>query len=309
MISPVRFRITLLSVFLFSCLNSGFAAVTKQTKEDILINCFFNNLYNFSFRAADSLVVIINDSNIDRCIVANIKANLAWWKILSGDAINSNLRRCDSSLNESIRLAPKIKQKEIGSLLNIIFSYSLRARLENYRGNTLKSAIYFYKSITYIEECLNQSEKDEKLNLVSGLYFYFMDYLENEYFMVRAMFFHFRKGDKAKGLALLEECSRSGNEMISTEANYFLMKIYADIEIEYSRAYLNALTLTGQHPDNLVYNYEELLLLLKMKKTGEARIFRKKMVDEILKANNINTLQKNHFISQLEKLTGSFINR
>jgi hypothetical protein len=145
--------------------------------------------------------------------------------------------------------------------------------------------------------------KDEKLNLVLGLYFYFIDYIENEYFMLSTVFFSFPKGDKKTGLKYLEKCSASGDEMIRTEANYFLLKIYAYTEKDYSKAYLNAQILTQQHPNNLVYSLEQFKLLLKMKKEDEAQIFQKKLIEEIQAAKNLNSSQKNHFISQIGELT------
>ena len=299
---PSRIRIFFLLVFIFSFLNTCFAGNSKQSDKDAMINCFLKNMYNFSFSSADSMVMVMNESGIDNSTLLIIRANLSWWKLLSGDDVAMNLRTCDSLLHESINLGSKIKKQNINSLLNIIYSYSLKARLENFKGNKLKSLIYFYKSITFINECLDIPEKDEKLNLILGLYFYFMDYIENEYFLVNTIFFSFPKGDKKRGLMYLHGCSLSDNEMVRTEANYFLLKIYAYTEKDYSMAYQNALALTQQYPDNLVYNLEQFSLLLKMKKDIEAKAFQKKLITNILSANNINRNQKNHFIYQIGEL-------
>lgn len=294
-----RTGIFLLLVFMVSHVNSGFAAITKLPDENSMIECFFKKVYDFSFREADSIVVVMNDSEIDNTTLSGIKADLTWWKLLSGDAIDSNLRTCDSIIHESLSSSLNNKKKDINCLLNIIYYYSLKARLENYRGNTLKSLFYFYKSFTYIEDCMHSPVKDEKLNLILGLYLYFIDYIEKEFFMTRAMFFTFPKGDKNNGLRYLEECSASGDEMIGTEANYFLLKIYTYTEKDYIKAYLKAQILTKQHPNNLVYSLEQFKLLLKMKKDGEAQIFRKKLIEEIQIAKNLNNSQKTHFISLL----------
>ena len=183
-------RILVLMILISSQAGIGYGCNVRMSGESNLINCFFKSLYNFSFNEADSLVLVMKDSEMDNITLTNIRANLAWWKMLSGDAIESNKRICDSCINESIRISSISKTKDTSFLLNIIYSYSLKARLENYRGNTLKSLIYFYKSITYIEECINNPVKDEKLTLVSGLYFYFIDYIEHEYFIVNAVFFY-----------------------------------------------------------------------------------------------------------------------
>lgn len=298
-------RKIILGIFIFFFLqgNSSFARDVILPDENNLIDCFFRNLYNFSFDEADSLVVVMNNSNIDNVTISNIKANLAWWKLLSGDSIETNLKICNFNIDESIRLSLKINRPDINSLLNLIYSYSLKARLENYRGNTLKSFICFYKSTTYIEKCVDSSVDDERLNLVLGLYLYLMDYIENEYHIMRVFFLSIPSGDKNKGLKYLENCSTSANEMIRTEANYFLLKIYTYTEKDYSKAYTKAQLITQQHPHNLVYSLEQLKLLLKMKKSAEALIFQKKLIEEIQIAKNINSFQKNHFISQIMELT------
>ena len=299
---PEYIRISFLLVLIFSPVCSGYAGGIKTPDENALISCFFKDLYNFSFHEADSIVSVMNESEMDNVTLSNIKANLAWWKLLSGDDIGTNLKTCDSCIHESIRLGLKNKTKDLKSLLNIIYSYSLKARLENYRGNTLKSVIYFYKSVNYISECIDIPLKDEKLNLMLGLYFYFIDYIENKYFLMNAMLFSFPRGDKNKGLMYLEECSSSGNEMTKTESNYFLMKIYAHTENDYLKAFLKVQILTQQYPNNLVYSLERLRLLLKMKREDEARIFQKKLIVEILVAKNLNSSQKSHFIFQIGEL-------
>lgn len=296
-------NILLVFVFLFFPIKSNFAQVENIYDENTLINSFLESLYNFSFHEADSMIVILSNTNIDKSTISNIKANLAWWKLLSGDAIDQNLRNCHYNIDESIKLLLKSNRQDSDALLNIIYSYSLKARLENYSGNTLTSLIYFYKSIGYIQKFTDRPIENEKLYLVLGLYFYFVDYIENEYPVMSAIFFSLPDGDKTRGLKYLEDCSSSENEMIRTEANYFLLKIYAYIEKDYSRAYQNAQFLTQQYSKNLVYNLEKLKLLLVLEKSSEAQIFQKKLIGEIQTAENINNMQKNHFISQIQELT------
>lgn len=134
---PEHIRISFLLVLLLSPVCSGYAQGTKTQVENALINCFFKDLYNFSFHEADSIASVMNDSDLDNVTLSNIKANLAWWKLLSGDEIGANLKTCDSCIHESIRLGLKNKTKDLRSLLNIIYSYSLKARLENYRATPL----------------------------------------------------------------------------------------------------------------------------------------------------------------------------
>jgi hypothetical protein len=291
------FLLIFLAIFL--PLNTSSATDLKRPDEYILINNFFRNLYNFSFDAADSIIIIMQDSNIDDATVANIKANLAWWKLLCGDEPETNFRTCNLNLDESIKSSLGKNHPDVNSLFNIIYSYSLKARLENYRGNTIKAFIYFYKSLTFIEKCIDTPVRDEKLNLALGMYYYFIDYVEDKYFMLNALFLAFPKGDKIKGLQYLELCSGSEDDMIRTEANYFLLKIYAYTEKNYSKALLYSRVLTHEYPDNLVYSLEQFKLLQKMGKTTEAQVFEKELIEEIDMSKNMNNVQKNHFLSQI----------
>jgi tetratricopeptide (TPR) repeat protein len=293
---------SLIFLFIFLPVNSNSATDVKGPDEYGLINNFFRNLYNFSFDAADSIIMIMQDSNIDDATMANIKANLSWWKLLCGDETGTNFKACNVNLDASIRSTLGNKHPDINSLFNIIYSYSLKARLENYRGNTIKAFIYFYKSLTFIEKCIDAPVRDEKLNLVLGMYYYFIDYAEDKYFMLNALFLAFPKGDKNKGLKYLELCSVSNDDMIRTEANYFLLKIYANTEKDYSKALSYSQVLTREHPNNLVYCLEQFKLLLKMEKTTEAKAFEKELIEEIEIAKNINSVQKNHFLSQIGSL-------
>lgn len=292
----------LIFLFIFLPVNSNSYNGVKSPDEYILINAFFRNLYNFSFDAADSIVLVMQDSDIDNATLANIKANLAWWKLLCGDQPETNYKVCNTNLDESIRSTLGNKHPDINSLYNIIYSYSLKARLENYRGNTLKAFIYFYKSIAFIEKCIDAPVKDDKLNLVLGMYYYFIDYIEGKYFMLNALFLAFPKGDKNKGLKYLEVCSTSCDDMIRTEANYFLLKIYAYTENDFSKALTHSLVLVHEHPYNLVYGLEQYKLLLKMGENTEAQLLEKELIAEIEISKNINDIQKNHFLSQIGRL-------
>lgn len=299
----VRTSIKYILVILVSVFQTEVSCFAGELKiqDRNLINSFFGKLYDFSFDEADSLVLVMTESGIDDATLDNIKANLAWWKLLSGEAIDSNIDSCNFYLDQTLK-SNSGTHDDLNSLFNIIFAYSLKSRLENYRGNNLKSLLLFHKSLSYIEKCKDLPVKDDRLNLVLGLYYYFIDYFKDEYFMVSALFFPFHGGDKEKGLHYLEVGSQSSDELVRTEASYFLLKIYTSTEKDYLKALSNAQILTRNHPGNLVYCMEQLKLLLILKQNAEVEMFQKKLLNEIHMAENISRIQKNHFIHQIEHL-------
>ena len=91
--------------------------------------------------------------------------------------------------------------------------------------------------------------------------------------------------------------------MIKTEANYFLLKIYGYTEKNYLKAYLKVKILTEMHPNNYVYSMENLKILMLLNKTEDARCYQKKLVGEIMGLNDLNSLQRSHFLSQIEEIS------
>lgn len=267
------------------------------------INIFFEKIYNFSFQEADSMVLVLQNSGIDGLTLANLQANLAWWRILSGDNIHNNLKSCNDLLKKSIRVPLAKEQLNANSLLNTIYAFSLKSRLESHRGNRLTSLIYFYKSIEYIEECIKRPVIDEGAHLLKGLYFYLSDYICKEYHIVGNMFLPASSGTREQGLRYLEECSGSDDRMIRTEANYFLLKIYSYTEADYQKAWYYANILTLDHPNNLVYSLEKYKLMILMYKPAEARLYHARLIEEIRRAEFINSNQRTHFLNNIEQIS------
>jgi hypothetical protein len=286
-------------------MSPGLTQTVKPEFENPLIKSYFTSLYNFSFQKADSLVGLVSKTDIGKAKILNIKANLAWWKLLSGDAIEQNLKICNANLDESIDLLSQNKTPDAGSLYDIIYAYSLKARLENYKGNRIKSIPYIYNSVGYMSKCIDVNDKDEQLYLALGLYLYFIEYVGDEYFMMNALLFSFPKGDKTKGLEYLEECAKSENEMIKTEANYFLMKIFSETDIDYNKAQKKAELLISMHPNNLVYCMENLKILMAMGKMEDARVYQKTLMNKVQALSTINSEQRNHFFALIEELQKS----
>jgi hypothetical protein len=137
MIFPQSYLLKVFVAFTISPLYSYFARNVRTFNDVNLINTYYNNLYDFSFIRADSLVLLISKSGIDSSSINNLKANLLWSKLISGDFTDLNIRNGNYYIDESIRFNLKKKQQDLNSLLNLIYSYSLSARLENFNDNTL----------------------------------------------------------------------------------------------------------------------------------------------------------------------------
>ena len=276
---------------------------TSVAERDSLITGFFRELYSFSFHKADSVAASFNSSEIDPQTLYNLKANLAWWHLISGDDQQKSINSCENyikqSLNEGLKRGDDVKQVYLG----IVSAYSLKARLENYRGNSLKSMSGFYKSISYIRKLSDIDSHDEKILLALGLYYYFTGYFESRNVILNAITYPFLKGDTEKGLAYLQMCSQSKNEMIRTEASYFLLKIYTSTEKKYLTALSYALILTSAYPDNMIYQLEALRVLSGLERKSELAATGDLLRQRILNSKDLNSFQKNHLISQIDEIS------
>jgi hypothetical protein len=290
-------------IMLFVPASSLAGGKYRHPNEGPSLNTFFEKVYNFSFHEADSIVVVLQNSNIDGQTLANVRANLAWWRILSGDNIPINLKNCNDFLKISIKAPVEKEHLNTDALLNTIYAFSLKSRLESHKGNNLTSLIYFYKSIDYIEECIKRPILDERARLLKGLYYYLSDYIWKEYHIVGTMFLPASRGTREMGISHLEECSGSDDRMIRTEANYFLLKIYTDTETDYQKAWYYAHNLTIDHPNNLVYSLEKFKLMILMDKQTEARLYHDKLLEEIREADFLNSNQKIHLLNNIEKVS------
>jgi hypothetical protein len=301
--------LTILIFLLFSTVGLCSSGERHTSVSDAIINEFFKKLYDFSFDEADSLSGVLSNSDIDGLTVLNIRANLAWWKILSGDSVEDNLKKCNNYLIQVISIKPDASFRNPDTLFNIIYAYSLKARIENYSGNTIKSLVSFYRSVSFIEKYIEISERDEKQKLLTGLYYYLIDFFEKENKVLGIIFFPPALGNMERGLMYLEECAVSKDEMIRTEANYFLMKIHASTQKDYFKALNNARVLTSEHPDNFVFNLEHLRLMQLANRSAEASIMSNKLLSEVRIDGKLNNVQKAHFISQIDKITGNSKNK
>ncbi|HKK42147.1 MAG TPA: hypothetical protein VJ963_07045 [Bacteroidales bacterium] len=297
--------VVLSSVFLGTFFTPAPASVgyPEGTDQNRMVRAFFMNLYDFSFYKADSVISLMENTNTDRPTLLIVKADIAWWRLLSGDEMEKNMKICSNYIDESIKTNLRDDHPDINTLFNIIYSYSLKVRLENYKGNSLSAFINFYKSSAFIEKCRNMDNPDEKFTLVLGMYYYFISYIQHKYFFLDSFLFSLPEGDRDKGINYLTRCSGSADDVIRTEADYFLMKIYSEAEKDFQKALYYAREITVMHPDNPVYSVEELKLVIKTKRYDEARMLRGNLIKRIENESRLNDVQKEHFISQIEQVT------
>jgi hypothetical protein len=161
--------------------------------------------------------------------------------------------------------------------------------------------MYFYKDLSAIRNIVDQTSLNNDLYLPVGLYLYFLDFFKNKNGLSRSLFFNFPEGDKRKGLEILKRCSSSSNEIISTEADYFLMKLYSTAEKDYETALIYSNNLTQKYPGNFIFSLERLQLL-KILNDNKYLTLKSELQNEIKLNHLISEQQRCHLLLQLGKI-------
>jgi hypothetical protein len=117
--------------------------------------------------------------------------------------------------------------------------------------------------VDFIDISLGKEKAYPDFNLTSGLYNYLSDYGTRKYPFLVFYSLMYPRGNMLKGLEQLKVATQNDDEVIRTEAHYFLMKIYIELEKNYEEALYHASYLTEKHPGNLIflYHYYQLLQL------------------------------------------------
>lgn len=259
-------------------------------------------IYVYKYKLSDAgnyfkkLNLKLNESSGDEYLAA---VNYCWWQYISGVENDSVIRKANLIIDEGIKQLGSVKKVDAKKLFSIISLYAFKTRFQLINKKYLSAINNLGKAINSIKLSFGKENQYENFKLTTGLYLYTMSYAIEEYPVFYPYLAFYPVGDKQKGIAMLKECALSKNIYLKTEALYFLMKIYLDGEKNYRKAELCSRKLISLYPDNLVYLFHHYLILKHNLNDQEAAMTGLKIREISEKSNNLNKLQKQHFIKQL----------
>jgi tetratricopeptide (TPR) repeat protein len=254
-------------------------------------------LYDFRFHHADSLIQNMEETFPDHYLPHLTRANYYWWKIISEDSGSNQQQLYVSSLyiaENFVKEWASSKQYEYADVFHFINLYALKARLDLINGEYTKALRHMKSCVDYIGLSLGREELHENFYLTSGLYNYMSEYGSRRYPFLRLYALMYPKGNMKLGINQLEVAARSLDPVLQTEARYFLMKIFLDLEQDYQKALEHAGWLTGKYPGNLIYLYYYYELLSLSNQEAEADAIRKLYFKRIQSNTNLNSGQRNY---------------
>lgn len=229
--------------------------------DEIFIRSFhygFKSVYNFEFTKADSVFFLLKKDYPEEINTWVLGSNYYWWKIRSGDDNSFNRKKYFTCLDEVEKIlnkkksAKQITQEDIFHYINL---YSYRARMELFDNNYLKVFSYMNKCNAFILLSAGKEDTYEPFNLTSGLYNCFMAMAKKNHPFFAPYFLLAPSCDLQTGLKQLNKCSSASDFLLQTEANYFLMILYGEGDVDYVLSASYAEKLLSAYPDNLLYQY------------------------------------------------------
>ncbi len=218
-------------------------------------------LYCFDFFKADSISKAFLHRYPEHFMAYLARANYFWWMILTNpDSVDYNIH-FNENVNRSIHYQTTNcnQTNEFATLFYSISLFAISARLELMNGNYFGALRRGMRSVNYIDVSHQKTEYYKGFYLTSGLYLYIIDVATLRYPLFRLYNLLYLAGDKETGIEYLQKASATGYFIWSTEADYFLMRIFGGTENEPYKSFVHSKALTEKYPDNIIYRYYHLL--------------------------------------------------
>ncbi len=263
------------------------AASSSITDINIRFQQVATKLYQFKFMDADSIITDLETQHPEHYIPALARAHFYWWKMISHHPEPMIQKRYIDNLRIAEQLINKTYTHHVNdeALFHNIQVHAYLSRLDLMRGDYVSAYRNLHRSMKHLKVSFGREQFFEAFSLTTGLYNYLAGYASEHHPLLRIYFMLHPKGDMKRGIELLQKASESEQTVIATEATYFLMRIYFDLENKPEKAIAYALRLSEKYPDNLIFLYYHHKIASALQATENAALLQKQY-DEALKSNS-----------------------
>lgn len=247
--------------FLFLLMIFNAPVKSKSSEVENFHEQSFLALYHFKFKKADSLIGQMHLHYPHHFLTHLSRANFFWWKMISQKHNPSMVKEYYKSLEiaEDILLSQYSQDDDrVFVDYHLANIYARRVRTDMMNGSYVKSFHYLRKYSHLIESFSEKQDEIPGVLVSMGVYNYLSDYGKNRYPLLSVYTYMFPPGDMKKGLQQLKIAAKMNNKLIHTDARYFLMKIFFELDHDFQQAKVYASSLSGLYPDNLIFLYEQL---------------------------------------------------
>jgi hypothetical protein len=274
--------------------NSNAAMAAASQARNSKLSAILLQNYNFKFNTADSLLNNYEKEAGSSSDILLARSTILWWKIISEK--NSILKnKYTQNLSEAEKLLFKERSKNENEFLyKAISLYGFGARMDGLEKNYFKAILKINNCLKYITKTLGKEENFIYFYLSSGLYNYYTVNTEDAYPLIVPYLSLYPKGNLDQGIKYLQVAANTNDVVLSTEANYFLMKIYLDKK-NYSEAEKYCSKLVTKYPSNLLFLYYNFILLLKQDNLYKAKVFMARIKIAAKNNTQLSEVQRKYF--------------
>jgi hypothetical protein len=292
--------------FLFVLIHIGTIAIATNSKLPTISNdsirpfiyTGFEKLYNFEFKSTDSCIQQLKKDYGYSSWTYILEANYFWWKIISGEKNDTYINSFYGSLDNAKKYVNRLNCDE-KKFLSILI-YSFQARVDLMDEKYLNTIVELKKHIHIIKTTFEKEDSYHAYYLTSGLYYYLTSVAYSNYSLLRSIMFFMPKGDKLKGIRFLNK--KSGDIVLETESQYFLMKIFDEVEHRDDLSIKYASVLCKKYPQNFIFQEQYYKLLARTRKAPLTSNELRNTKKTILRNKQLSKAQQNYFINITKKL-------
>ncbi len=264
--------------------------------DSLIPSLFINSLYHFKFNEAfNQIQKSKNNSNLKSAIY---ELNYYWWQLITSNN-KEYLIRCFTSVIECNYGLDKLENNHNCNLYRIYIE-AFRLRLFLFNKQYLKA----YKQSKILTKNIQTFSKlyiNNELNyLIRGLFELFgsLAYAKYPFIFNDSIY---KTLSSQTGLKLLEECTKSQDIFIKTEALYFLMKVNLEVFQNHREAIKYSQQLIETFPENIIFKYHHLNILLNLKAKEQAKDFKYQLINQV-RLSNLTQMQKQHLNQIINQL-------
>lgn len=290
-------------VLIFSSINRPLVGAQIDS---VRIEKFYQDLYNYRFLSADSMLKNLCKKGISSQITGILQISFSWWEIISGENSSGKIDSLFKTIDNEIALIENKPRNSVYSqneILQLIVLYSYKSRLHNLENNRLAGFNAFKQSFKYFEELMPcDSGNCDMYNFIAGMYYALGGHLQQQFTPFFLLGIDRQCADTTRGYKLLHQSASSQNQQIRTESTYFLMKLYNEVQVKPDIAEKYSRQLINQFPDNLVFRFNHILLLYDQGKFKAAETHYQKLLTSSEKNQQLTVRQKQHFRDEYRRL-------
>ncbi|MEZ4722995.1 MAG: hypothetical protein R2813_14060 [Flavobacteriales bacterium] len=273
----------------------------SQSTRHRSLDSAFNYIYEYRLKTAEKFIAERYNQYPSDPAWSMMMVNLSWAYLVSGFMEDEHWNQTfDQYLDRTEKIIAETKFTNNEHHFLYMLGKAFKTRKELLLENYLSAVTELNSCIHLVSKSFGKEDLYFPFHLTSGLYYYFMQKAYEDYILMRPYLMFYPDGDKEIGVDYLEQCVRSEDLFLRNEAQYFLMRIYFDLEEQYEKSLQYANSLVRDYPNNVVFRYFLYQSLTKLNRTEEADEQLNRLKHSISLNPELTPSQKSYIMHEFE---------